>query len=324
MCKEEIAYIAPFDALHGEAYVNRRLFKLLSKNKNIYMFDTSKGLILLKLAKFISYSFNLFFNKSVKFIIISPSRKVIFLIFYLLILLIFSQRAKTYVYIHGSELFEYANISWYRRLIGSLLKLNKVTLVVPEIEFGFTAWEQYVEKIIEIPNPISDVFFATPQEKDVSRRITFTFISVPHKNKNIDKAIRFALENNGDLTVLGWTKRDYMRLYKTNVIPPNITFLGVQPATNVKETLLSADYLISCSDKEFQPLVVLEAIMCGCSVLVGRHRSYEILQKNYENVYFIDEYVTVKKRKFDYQQDQLKIKIRHMPQSFKERWAKLV
>ena len=287
-------FVAPLTSFHGQGAVSIHAKRVL---------ETKFELMIVNSFSESSKMFNQFLVccriiancRDFKYIYFTPSRNLASSIRDFLLLLFVKKDAIIVGHLHGSDLLSFLrNGTIYHKYLFYLYKLRLSKLIVlsethPKYALGM-GFDRY--KIINNPVEIDlDVFKGIDVQK--STEIKFCTMSNPIKSKGLEEAIIFIAKRfdkyNWHLDIVGWTKNDYEKTYSKRInheLLKNLTFHGRKESFEKYKVLLSSSYFVFLSyyKSEAQPLVIYEALLCGCKIIISDFKMLKDFKKH-DNVY---------------------------------------
>ena len=144
------------------------------------------------------------------------------------------------------------------------------------------------------------------------KKLKICFVSIPSKAKGLYETIKL-LENNlylynWQLKVIGWTEKDFKKIYKNeNILDKKlfhkINFLGRISEKEKIEILLTSNIFALLSHTEAQPLSVIEAGIFKCVLILSNiemlmeFKKYKTVMINDDNKIDINKLVKLIKNK---------------------------
>ena len=310
--KEKMLFVAPLTRYHGQGSVSIHAKKTLEIKYDLKIINSYVE----------SYSiFNHFVIllriilncRKFKYIYFTPSRNFFSSTRDFLLLLIAKKDANIVGHLHGSDLFNFLNHrSVYHKYLFFLyrLKLNKL-IILSESHSKYALGNEF-DRYEIINNPLEiDLSLSKETNTHELTEIKFCTISNPIKSKGLERSINFISKrfnnHNWHLDVIGWTKNDYEKTYNKEINPKllnKLTFHGRKDGYEKYKLLLNSSYFIFLSyyKSEAQPIVLFEALLSGCKIVVSDFKMLKDFKK-YNNVYMDYEINTEKKVQEFIQQD---------------------
>lgn len=286
----KILFIAPITALHGQGKITKLVFNVLKNHNKLYFLDTHvKGkfsylIVLFSLLYFLIKNRNESFN----YLYFTPSRsnpglvRDVMLFFFIYCNII--QSKKIISHLHGSDhLFYFKKNNLLSSLWKYLSRTTPISYILLSNSHSNYTYKKRSDTFTIIPNPhfVTQKFLKSKRKKNIKKVI---FVSFPSLMKGLDKAVSFCRINNLDLSVYGWTKWDYVKIF--NEQPPfNILFNGIHCSESIIQSLPDYDLLVLPSLNEAQPLVVIDALCSYLPVLISPVKMLKDF-KNFKGVYF--------------------------------------
>jgi hypothetical protein len=296
--KKSILFIAPISGFHGQGKISKLVYSELKNKYNITLINTfSESNFFIKFLKNINIFLKILSYRSSSFdcIYITPSRNLFSSFRDFLVLFFFGSNNKIIAHLHGSDFFDFLNQKgfYYKKLNKLYLKYIHKLIILSESHKIYALGESF-SKYVVISNPCELNFSNYIKENN----FIFSTISNPIKEKGLDEILKkiysLKLNKKWTLNVIGWNKNDYKNLYGDNLSLKDengsINFLGRLDGEKKYEVLLKSNFFIFISryKSEAQPLVILEAMLCKCNILINKFKMLDDF-KIYKNVYFVDE-----------------------------------
>ncbi len=304
--KDKMLFIAPLTNYHGQGSVSNQAKKALQENFDLNIINTfTDGFTILKhiiiLFKTISKCRNF------HYIYFTPSRNFFSSLrdFFLLLFV----RKKTFLvgHLHGSDLFNFLeNKTPYHKCLFFLYKLKINKLIILSKSHSKYALGNEFKRYKIINNPLEINFsYSKKLKSQISHEIKFCTISNPIKSKGLKKCIDYISDRfsnyNWTLDVIGWTKNDYEKVYQNSSKFTNrITFHARKDGKEKYEILFNSSYFIFLSyyKSEAQPIVLFEALLSGCKIIISDFKMLKDFKK-YNNVY-MDYEINTKEEVFEF------------------------
>lgn len=296
--KKSILFIAPISDFHGQGKISKLVYSELKNKYNITLINTfSESIFFLKILKNINIFFKILFYRFsfFDFIYITPSRNLFSSFRDFLVLFFFGSNNKIIAHLHGSDLFDFLNQKgfYYKKLNNLFLKYIHKLIILSESHKIYALGESF-SKYVVISNPCELNYVDYKKENN----FIFSTMSNPIKEKGLDEILKkiysLNLGKKWTLNVIGWSKNDFKNIYGGNLRLKDkngsINFLGRLDGKKKYEVMLKSNFFIFMSryKSEAQPLVILEAMLCKCNILINKFKMLVDFKK-YKNVYFVDE-----------------------------------
>ncbi len=306
---QNVLFVAPLTYTHGQGIVSNHVFEIIKNNSKIHIisthFDSSSRikkipygiLILIKLLqKLISLSltqksFTVYFTPSRNFF---GSNRDFFLLFVIRIILIFKRKSSvnTIAHLHGSELSDFLDYSLYGKILKKLYIQCKTKMIILSSKHKKLCLGKNYNNYIIIRNPIveTDKLRSQLRKKNYyNKKLNICFISNPIKDKGLKESIdwcnAFFKKIDWKLNIIGWTKKDFKEIYKYEIFSEKISFHGILYGDKKYEILKNTHLLLLNSKFEAQPLVVIEALIFECVVILSKIEMLEEF-KRFSNIKF--------------------------------------
>lgn len=276
----KILFIAPLTSYHGQGKVSIMAKEVLEGDNKLHVINTfSENHTFSKITFNLRIIFKILVSSyNYDFVYFTPSRRLLssFRDFFLIIK--FRSKTKIISHIHGSELYEFLNQKgiYYNRLRRLHLKYTYKCLILSESHKKYSLGEEFLNYKI-IPNPCE---IKRTEELIPKSSLSFCTISNPIAEKGLDTIIKklntFDFNNNWKLDVIGWSREDYLKVYKEapTSIKGRINFHGRLDGVKKSNILRNTQFFIFLTryNTEAQPLTVIEALYANCIVLINEFK----------------------------------------------------
>ena len=316
---KKILFVAPYSAKHGEGMVGSVCLSSLLNDKRAITTPidsniSGKGLLrivfnLLRLyaiiclnitSKFdiLYLSFGRTYNTNIRDILT------------MLIVKLRNPGAEIIIHVHGSEMGSqksFFQMFWYTKAS----KFCDKVIILCENHKNFT-FGSFFPKYKILPNPciIDEETHDTAQNTD-SETVRLLFVSNPIAEKGLDTIIDWiqcvAPEAHYALNVVGWTVRDYERVYGAK-LPAKliqngaVKFHGPLYGVEKRKLFRNSDVFLFPTryQTEAQPLVLLEALQYNLQIVTSRIPMLEFFEQYENHLYWDDKSLIQKLKKKQY------------------------
>lgn len=309
--EKNVLFIAPLTDRHGQGIVSISVLNAINKNSTITIINThhsaKKRISKIPYGIFIIFKtlitliyFSILKNKFIVYF--TPSRSLIgsnrdfFLLLILRILNFYKPQnnVKVIAHLHGSDLSNLLKSSGYGKILNYFYNsCNTKMIVLSRKHKKFALGKDYNNYLI-IRNPIIFPEKVTAKSKPFLKKnkvLKLCFISNPIKEKGLKETIDWCdktfIKFPWELNVIGWTENDFKRIYGY-VNNKNIIFKGFLEGKDKFDILQNSDIFLLNSMYEAQPLVVIEALVFKCFIILS---NIEMLKEfgKFNNVRFFND-----------------------------------
>jgi glycosyltransferase involved in cell wall biosynthesis len=315
MLREKLLFMAPLTSAHGQGMVSLKAKACFDSVFHVEAINTDSGN---------NPFFIKFFRNSVILVVVfwrvitggwaviyfTPSRSVLgafrdlsLLIAAFLYRKITGKKPIIVAHLHGSDLDEFLSKTIMGRLIRNFYLMEIDRMIVLSASHRRYALGEGFNRYIVLPNPCEisrDISNKKVSIRGVGGRINFAHTSNPHKDKGLDRAIRFCQEyfscEDWRLDILGWTQNDFENIYGCSIenfcpdFSSRIHFCGWVDKAKKEDLLANCNVFLFFSNyvSEAQPVSVIEAILFRCLVFLDDYKMLSDFTSSAQ-VYFRDE-----------------------------------